>query len=1106
MNRKVRGATLSHHLAGISVVALLIAQGAAAPVSAQTALPTIDVGGARQGSRSPTSRKLTTARVQGGAPRVSQPAPGPTASGPSDGNAAQVAAAEQKFNRDQQASSALFTTGKQIMAVPFSRPAEALETAMPGLIITQHSGEGKANQYQLRGFQLDHGTDLALWVDGMPLNMVTHGHGQGYADANFIIPELISYVESTKGPYYAKEGDFSSAGSIHVQYKDVFDQGLFSTTVGSFGYVRQLAIKSSPLEGGNILNAIELGTYNGPWTLPDRVSKINGVMRWTQGTQDNGLSLTAMAYANRWHASNQIPERAVTEGIISLWGNLNPTDRGDTTRFSVSGRWSETDATSHSRIEAYAAHTTLDLFNDFDYWLTQPVLGDQFRQFDRRTTLGMQGEHGRKYDLAGFPAETRVGINSRYDNIRVGLQDTFQTGPYDTITNDQVAEGSVGIWTDTTVHWTPWLRTVAGIRGDFYAASVGDYQNPLAAPTGLPYGTPGASPIWTGPWNSGRKTAALDSPKASIIVGPWKNTEFFFNFGQGFHSNDARGTVASLDPTNGSQIASVPLLTKSHGAEIGARTKFLEGLDSTITFWWLNFDSEAFFNGDSGTTNFGRPSRRYGVELTNRYSPTDWLHFNANLALTQSRYRGVDQPQVLTWLGLITPDAAPYFTYLGNAAGNYIPEAPPLLASIGLDVGKSVGWFGALKYRYKAAYPLTEDGYLRAPASGWLNLSGGYRWENGLKLQADIFNAVNSRSDQITYGYGSLLPTEPLFASCVNGIAPSSVCAIGQMDRQFKPMEPIAVRITLAGPISAGAFDPILAPNPNARSPWRDFLALAYDEPEESAGGSPNIKGPAQPSPPIPVWTGLYAGVNGGVSFGGNNTYASTAPIGIGADPAVALFGSGIYGESNGGFVGGGQIGYNYQTSKRTVVGLETDLQWTSGGSGTSTLQSAGPSLLTPGSTVFGALTATQRLDWIGTARGRAGFVFLPNAMLYATAGLAYGQSNLRAGAQTISVDGVGGIAGFTATSASTAPTRVGWTVGGGVEWLFSAQWSVKAEYSYFDLGNVAVAAPQLALAPGAVAANLATQFRARADGQIFKGGLNYHLNWDADRPVVAKY
>ena len=240
---------------------------------------------------------------------------------------------------DEAASVKTFT-GAQVNAVPFLRPGEALEV-VPGLVVSQHSGEGKANQYNLRGFQLDHGTDLALWLDGMPLNMRTHGHGQGYADANFLIPELLASVLVRKGPYFADEGDFSSAGSVRMQYIDKLDQGLFSATAGSFGYGRLLSIKSYDVNGGSLLTALETSIYNGPWTRPDELRKINGVMRWTRGTQDDGVSITGMAYANRWYSTDQIPERAIQEGFLPLWGNIDRTDGGDTTRFSLSGRWSQ---------------------------------------------------------------------------------------------------------------------------------------------------------------------------------------------------------------------------------------------------------------------------------------------------------------------------------------------------------------------------------------------------------------------------------------------------------------------------------------------------------------------------------------------------------------------------------------------------------------------------------------------------------------------------------------------------------------------------------------------------------------------------------------------
>lgn len=994
---------------------------------------------------------------------------------------------------------------------------------MPGLVVTQHSGEGKANQYQLRGFQLDHGTDFALYLDGMPLNMPTHGHGQGYADANFLIPELLSYVVARKGPYFADEGDFSSAGAVHIYYKDEVPKGLFTATMGSFDYGRLLAIDNNKVNGGTLLSAIELGIYNGPWTIPDAAHKINGVFRWTTGTPENGLAIDAMAYANRWHSSDQIPQRAVTEGFISRWGNIDPSDRGNTTRFSLSGRWTQTDAQSHSVVEAFAIHSTLNLFNDFDYFLTQPLIGDQFHQFDRRYILGLKAEHGQKYEIAGIPIETRIGLQSRYDNIRLGIQETYRTAAYDTLTNDQVPEGNVGLWTDTTIKWTPWLRTVTGMRGDFFAASIGDYQDPRFAPTGATFWNWPApalfptGPIWSGPWNSGQKVAVIESPKANIIFGPWEKTEFYLNFGEGFHSNDARGTVASISPVDGSQVAAVPLLTKSRGAEGGIRTKFIDGLDSTISLWWLNFDSESVFQGDTGNTMFGRPSRRYGIESTNRYTYSEWLRFDANFAVTHTRYRGWDTEQSAIYSTLLTPNAIGYFTYLGNAPGNYIPEGPSIIASANIELGRQTGWFGALKYRFKGGYPLTEDGYFKAPATAVLDLRAGYRWENGLKLQLDVINALDSRSDQITYAYGSLLQTDPLYWSCQSGAAPAAVCAIGQMDRHYHPLEPTAARVTLSGPLTLGAFDPLFAPQTGAHTPSGDFLALVDTlteppQPESQAGAKsdlPRHKATPRLVEPPTRWTGFYLGATTGVVWGANNNiYYANGPIGPGFDPGVALLGSGNLGESNAGFIGGGTAGYNLQLSPRALVGVEADLQGVLGGSGASNTVGTRPSYATPGGVLFGNFAASQTLDYLGTARLRMGYVLRPSLLVFATGGLAYGGTNLVANTQVLSVGPTGNVATLGGGSTSSAQTRAGFSVGGGFEWMFLPGLSAKAEYLFYDLGSHGLAAPQysVSLPAGPALADVTTAFHARANGQLVRAGLNYHFDWAAPEAIVAKY
>ena len=672
-------------------------------------------------------------------------------------------------------------SGEEVNARPISRPAEALEV-VPGLMITQHSGEGKANQSFLRGFNLDHGTDLAISVDGMPVNMRTHGHGQGYADLNFLIPELIHSVNIRKGPYFADEGDFSSVGAVHINLIDSIAKSTLSSTIGSFGYRRMLGITSGKVGDGTLLVAGEAGTYNGPWDNPDKVRKLNSVVRYTQGTPDNGFSLTGMAYSNSWNSTDQIPLRAISQGLIGLYGALDPTDGGRSNRFSISGQFRKTEAEGTTKVNFYVIRSSLDLYNNFTYFLNDamvppgdPLNGDQFHQRDSRVIGGLNASHTFNHTFAGLPMQTEVGIQNRYDSIRVGLSNTVQRQFLSGTRDDKVQEGSTGLFIQNTVYWTNWLRTIVGYRGDFYATNVNSLLNPV---------------------NSGKATSAIGSPKASIVFGPFAKTEFFINAGEGFHSNDARGVTIKVSPTDPSEaVSSSPFLVKTRGAEVGIRTKLIPGLDSSLSLFVLDSASEILFVGDAGDTEPSRPSRRYGVEWTNHYQPASWLAFDGDIAVTHARFRGTNPDQPPAYAELAGYPAA----QIGNAPGNYIPGAPNMIASAGVRIGERTGWFGALRYRYFGPRPLTEDGAFVSPATGLLNGQVGYRFENGWRIQLDAYNLTDSKSDQITYAYGSLLKTDALFAQCQAGIPPAAVCANGVMDRVLHPVEPLAVRLTVAG-------------------------------------------------------------------------------------------------------------------------------------------------------------------------------------------------------------------------------------------------------------------------------------------------------------------
>ncbi|WP_041748072.1 TonB-dependent receptor [Bradyrhizobium cosmicum] len=671
-------------------------------------------------------------------------------------------------------ASELTVSGEAVNARPFTRPGEALE-AVPGLIVTQHSGEGKANQYFLRGYNLDHGTDLAITVDGVPVNMRTHAHGQGYADLNWLIPETIAAMDVRKGPYFADEGDFASVGSVRIGLIDRTEKGLAQVTAGSFGYRRLLGMDSAKVGEGSLLVAGELGTYNGPWDNPDNVRKLNGLVRYSQGTATDGVSVTGMAYANRWNSTDQVPQRAITGGLLDRFGSEDPSDGGTTNRFALSARVAQSDDLGSWKANAYVVKSQLDLFNNFTYYLSDPVFGDQFHQHDDRLMLGANISRTLNGSLAGLPMQTTIGLQSRYDAIDLALTNTFQRGFLANIRSDKVGEGSVGLYAENTVRWTDWLRTTIGLRGDTYSADV-------------------TSLFSAG--NSGRADAALGSPKFRMVLGPFNQTEFFLGAGYGMHSNDARGATTTEDPSDpATRLTPSPLLVRTRGAEVGVRSKIVPGLDSSLSLFILDQDSEILFSGDAGDTSATRASRRYGFEWSSHYRPRSWIDIDADLAMTHARFRGTDSEQAEVYASLAGyPEAQ-----LGNAPGNYVPNAPAMVASAGVTLGEKTGWFGSLRWRYLASSPLTEDNAFRSSATSIFNGRLGYRIDNGWRIQLDVLNLFNTQANQITYAYGSLLKTDTLYNLCTGGVAPASVCQNGVMDTVLHPVEPLTFRLTVAG-------------------------------------------------------------------------------------------------------------------------------------------------------------------------------------------------------------------------------------------------------------------------------------------------------------------
>jgi opacity protein-like surface antigen/outer membrane receptor protein involved in Fe transport len=906
-----------------------------------------------------------------------------------------------------QLASQLTVSGEDLNARPIAHSPEILEAA-PGLAVVQHSGSGKANQYYLRGYNLDHGTDLAIFWDDVPINLPTNAHGQGYADLNFLIPETISGMEVRKGPYFANVGDFANAGDLHLSLRDSMENNIVSTTVGSFGYDRFLALGSTKLGDGSLLYAGEFNTYNGPWVTAEDVRKFSGLLRYSQGTATDGFSATAMAYTNNWNSSDQVALRAITTGQIGLFGELDPTDGGDTSRFMLSTRFAQSDDAGLWKANAYLVKETMDLFNNFTWDTTDPINGDQFHQLDNRTYGGVGASRTVNGTLFNRPTETVFGVQSRYDDITVGLSDTTHRLFVSNILVDHVDEGNVGVYAQSTTRWTDWFRTTAGWRGDYYWASVNSILQPA---------------------NSGNPNAAIGSPKFTMTFGPFYKTELFLGAGSGYHSNDARGVTATQVPGDpATPQGTTPFLVRSLGAEIGVRTKAISNLDSSISLFYLHQDSELFFDGDTGTTVPGPPSVRTGIEITNKYRPASWVSVDADLALSRARFVGFDLAQEQLYQSLAGfPQAQ-----IGNAPGNLIPEAPWMVASAGITLGEKTGWFSSLRWRYISSRPLTEDGVFQSPPVNTINADVGYRFANGWRFQFDALNLLNSTSYNASYAYGALLTTDSLFAMCFpTAKIPVAVCQNGFMDYSVHPLTPLALRLTLAGPIDT-MDAPGMVGELRRAVPAFEPPSANYD------------------------WTGFYIGGHGEFSWSSTNgsavdlaTENPTAPVN-GDLPK---------------WHGGMQLGFDYMMPSRLLLGVAADV--TSGGTRTATTTDP-----------FGTAANQTSVFDSETVRGRLGYAF-DRVLLYGTAGWAWSNN------QYVRTQLTGTLNNATAGSDEAVNKYLsGWTAGAGISVAFAQNWNVFAEYRYTSFGSTTLALPLSELSTTSITKISAIEF-----------GVNYKFN-----------
>ncbi len=482
----------------------------------------------------------------------------------------------------------------ELRARPRSREGEMLET-VPGVIVTQHSGEGKANQYFVRGFNLDHGTDFATKVDGMPVNQPSHAHGQGYTDLNFLVPEFVRALDYKLGVSHAELGDFGSAGGAEFFLAKRFDAPVATSEFGGFGLARAVIGASTKVGGGDFLIGGEGKRYDGPWLRAERVRKFSGMSRWTRDFGASQLSVMAMAYRNRWDSSDQVPQRAISTGAISRFGQVDSTLGGNTSRYSLSGTYRHVGAKSVQEYQAFAIRSALDLTSNFTYFLDDPVNGDQFQQLDARTVLGGSATHLQAFTRGATSHLLKLGLQTRADLAGVSLHRTANRSRLTTVRDDDVREVGTGVFIENESRWTPTFRTVAGARADGFVFNVNGDR----------------------PENAGTRVAAIVSPKLAMIYTPTAASEFYISGGTGFHSNDARGTTITVDPATGDAAQRVSPLVRSRGGEIGARLAPVAGLRTTLSLWALSLNSELLFVGDAGATEPTTRSQRSGVTLAN---------------------------------------------------------------------------------------------------------------------------------------------------------------------------------------------------------------------------------------------------------------------------------------------------------------------------------------------------------------------------------------------------------------------------------------------------------------------------------------------------------
>jgi outer membrane receptor protein involved in Fe transport len=623
-------------------------------------------------------------------------------------------------DRPVAASSQQFIPDKEYLLQPQGRPAQVLRL-IPGFIAVEHSGgAGKADQYFLRGFDADHGTDVAFFADGMPINLRTHAHGQGYTDLNFMIPETIEGLDVNKGAYLPEYGDFATAGAVNFRTRDVVKEGVAQSAGDQFDTQRYMLMFSPTKDRVRTLFAAEGYYTHGPFQNDNRYFRSNVLGKMTTNlTGRDELSLTATFHKAQWNASGEIPLRAVHEGSLDRFGAIDPSEGGKTLRTTVRLNY-HYDTTSNGQFfaNAYGQYYRMDLFTNFTFFKDDiekngvPTTGDGIRQSDRRVMYGGEVGYKQTGKFLDMDGAATVGAQTRVDNIHARLGTQVKRMPTGTTTDSDVLEASYAPFIKAEVQPAAWMRLAGGLRAEAFTF---DVLNRCTTCMEQP---------------AGRTHSSIVLPKMNLILGPWAATELFANYGEGYHSNDARSAVTS---------GSAPL-ARAKSYEVGVRAKPWgpDGIELIATLWQLDLKSELVFAGDDGTTRIRGASRRHGVEVAARGQIWGPLYVNGSFTWTKAEFRN----------------------------GDAVPLVPEVTAYGAVLLRWPEGLTSQLQATYLGVRPLNEDRSVKAPS--WIDIDLSERYQLPLKLshgrmEAFLFiqNLFNTKWEQAIFAFASQLRNEP---------------------------------------------------------------------------------------------------------------------------------------------------------------------------------------------------------------------------------------------------------------------------------------------------------------------------------------------------------